>query len=119
MKLMPIVYVTDMDRSVAFYQGLLPEVSIISRSPYWTELNVSGTSLALHVAESLPAGELRVELALLATKSLEAVIEDLRLAGIEVARGVQDEAFGRSMVVEDPDGLRIQVNEHDGDVYPT
>ena len=31
---------------------------------------------------------------------------------LEVARGIADEAFGRSLVVRDPDGLEIQINEH-------
>jgi hypothetical protein len=28
-----------------------------------------------------------------------------------------DEAFGRSLVVTDPDGLEIQINEHDHELY--
>jgi hypothetical protein len=31
-------------------------------------------------------------------------------------RGIADEAFGRSVVVRDPDGTLIQVNEHDPDI---
>jgi hypothetical protein len=28
-------------------------------------------------------------------------------------RGIADETFGRSLIVRDPNGLQIQVNEHD------
>ena len=118
MRLMTIVYVTDMQRSRAFYEGLLPDATIISESPFWTELSVGGASLALHLTEAIPGDRLWVELALAATDTLEQVEEDLRLAGIEPARGIQDEAFGRSLVVRDPDGLPIQINEHEEDVYP-
>lgn len=112
MKLMPIVYVTDMERSTAFYQGLVPNGTLVSRSPYWTEFNVEGTSLALHYIEDLPKDGLWVELALVASEPLEAIVEQLRLAGVDLDREIQDETFGRSLVVRDPDGLPIQINEH-------
>jgi hypothetical protein len=32
---------------------------------------------------------------------------------ITPARGIADEAFGRSLVIKDPNGLAIQVNEHE------
>lgn len=54
----------------------------------------------------------RVELSLVATEPLEAVLERLGAAGIEPVRGISDEAFGRSVVLEDPDGTPVQVNEH-------
>jgi hypothetical protein len=31
----------------------------------------------------------------------------------DVARGIADEAFGRSIVLRDPNGLAIQVNAHE------
>ncbi len=40
-----------------------------------------------------------------------------RLAVAAVARGIADEAFGRSIVLQDPNGLQIQVNEHDRELY--
>ena len=33
-------------------------------------------------------------------------------------RGIADEAFGRSLIVADPNGLKIQVNEHDRTLTP-
>jgi catechol 2,3-dioxygenase-like lactoylglutathione lyase family enzyme len=108
---MPIVYVRNMDESVAFYEQLGFEVDIRSRSRSWTELKGRGrTLLALHSAEGEGAG--RVELSMVAEEPLE------RLAkSAPVARGIADEAFGRSIVLEDPSGLRIQVNEHDRELY--
>jgi len=109
--LMPIVYVRDMDDSVAFYERLGLEVDIQSRSQNWTEMKVGeGAVLALHSAEGGKAG--RVELSMVADQPLEAVA-DL----VPVARGIADEAFGRSVVLEDPNGLQIQVNEHDRELY--
>jgi catechol 2,3-dioxygenase-like lactoylglutathione lyase family enzyme len=101
--LMPIVYVQDMDASLTFYEGLGFERK--SRSEMWSELRAGdGAVLALHKAE---AGR-RVELALVAEESLEQVT-----GRITPTRGIADETFGRSLVIRDPNGLTIQVNEHD------
>ena len=47
MKLIPLVYVTDMERAIGFYTKLLPASSVVTSSPHWTELNVGGSTLAL------------------------------------------------------------------------
>jgi catechol 2,3-dioxygenase-like lactoylglutathione lyase family enzyme len=109
--LMPIVYVRDMDESVVFYERLGFEVDIQSRSQNWTELKAGdGAVLALHSAEESKAG--RIELSMVAEQPLE------RLAEVAAtARGIADEAFGRSIVLQDPNGLQIQVNEHDRELY--
>ena len=111
MILMPIVYVRDMDESIAFYEQLGFAVDIQSRSQGWTELKAGeGAILALHSAETGEAG--RIELSMVAEEPLE------RLAEVaSPARGIADEAFGRSIVLRDPNGLQIQVNEHDPGLY--
>jgi catechol-2,3-dioxygenase len=43
---------------------------------------------------------------------LEAVLLRLADHGIEPQQGIQDETFGRSIVLHDPDGTPVQVNEH-------
>ena len=102
---MPIVYVQDMDSSIAFYERL--GFTSTSRSEMWSELAAGdGAVLALHKSAAEHAG--RVELALVAEEPLERVADALA-----PYRGIADEAFGRSLVVQDPNGLKIQVNEHD------
>jgi catechol 2,3-dioxygenase-like lactoylglutathione lyase family enzyme len=109
MILMPIVYVTDMERSLAFYASLGFEVR--HRGTHWSELRAGdGAVLALHLGSG--SG---VELALTATETLEGVVDAHADA---VARPIADEAFGRSFVLRDPDGLLLQVNEHDGELHP-
>jgi catechol 2,3-dioxygenase-like lactoylglutathione lyase family enzyme len=102
--LMPIVYVRDMGASLAFYESLGFEVE--TSSPMWSRLRVGdGAALALHGEIDGNAGH--IELAMNA--------DDLEpLAGRDdVARGIADEAFGRSIVLRDPNGLAIQVNAHE------
>ena len=63
MILMPIVYVQDMDASLAFYERLGFEPK--SRSAMWSELRAGdGAVLALHAAPTEAVG--RVDLALVA-----------------------------------------------------
>ena len=109
MILMPIVYARDMDESAEFYSRLGFEIEF--RSPTWTQLKAGdGAILALHAAEAGLAGT--IELAMMAQEPLELIARDL-----SPARGIADEAFGRSLVLEDPNGLRIQINQHDHDLH--
>ena len=73
----------------------------------WSELRAGdGAVLALHGEIDGNAGH--VELSLGADSPLESLAER-----DDVARGIADEAFGRSLVLRDPNGLAIQVNQHD------
>ena len=83
MKLMPLVYVTDMDRAIRFYSSLLPASSIVTSSPYWTELSVGGASLALHLAESVDHEGDGMALSFDAAITLEQLVSLLGEAGIE------------------------------------
>jgi predicted enzyme related to lactoylglutathione lyase len=117
MKIMPIRYVGDMEASARFYAalGLVPGDS--SRSGNWIELGASGGLLGLHTArtshQDVPG---HVELAFETQEPLEALAERLTAAGFE-PEAIMDENFGRSLHVTDPDGIRVQVNEHDRELY--
>jgi catechol 2,3-dioxygenase-like lactoylglutathione lyase family enzyme len=102
--LMPIVYVKDMDASLAFYESLGFQVEM--RSPMWSRLRAGdGAALALHGEVDGNAGS--IELAMNADDLEPLADRD------DVARGIADEAFGRSIVLRDPNGLAIQVNAHE------
>ena len=55
-----IKYVADMDRAVAFHRdtlGLIPRFA----SPFWSEFDTGGTTLALHAAsDEHPAGSVQL-----------------------------------------------------------
>lgn len=116
---MPIVFVRDMAASMAFYQrlGFHPTRPVDDQ---WNELRAGDRAvLALHASdaappdgEGAPGGHGRLELAFVAPGRLEDVLAELRAAGATVVRGITDEPFGRSLVVTDPDGLPLQINEH-------
>lgn len=116
MILMPIVYVTDIDRSREFYGHLGFTAERGSRTGDWQELRGGGGVLALHRDEPRRADpQARVELCMLATEPLEDIAARLDRPGSPAT--IIDEAFGRSLRVTDPDGMAFQVNEHDHDLY--
>ena len=112
MKLTPLVYVSDMDRGIEFYTKLLPAATIVTSSPYWTELLVGEATLALHYAEHVDHAGDGMGLGLEAATSLEDIITRLESNGIEPSGEICAQPFGRSVTVQDPDGLVIQINEH-------
>ena len=110
MRLQPIVYTTDMDGSVAWYSSVLA-IDPVYASDMWTAIPVGDATLGIHRVEAMPDRS-RMELSLVATTPLEDVVARLEAAGVEVERGIQDETFGRSILLRDPAGNPVQVNEH-------
>ena len=110
MKLQPIVYTANTKAAVAWYGDVLG-IKPSYQSDMWTSFDVGDAALGIHHVDELPERG-RVEISLVTAEALEMV--ELRLAdhGIEPKRGISDEAFGRSLVLEDPDGTLVQVNEH-------
>ena len=117
MKMMPIVYVTNMEKSVAFYEALGLTTKTEDRSGMWFELTLGDAVLALHFADELPEQKgQRMQLTFVSTQKLENLFEQLEKQNVEL-EGIVDEAFGRSFKVYDPDGLMIQINEHEEALY--
>lgn len=110
MRLQPIVYTGSMERAVDWYRKVLDAQPSYS-SDVWSTFQVGDSDLALHRVEELPPAS-RVAISLIATEDLEEVARRLESSGIEIERGIQEETFGRSIVLRDPDGSMIQVNEH-------
>jgi len=110
MRLQPILYTTEMSAATRWYGTVLGNRPTYA-SDVWTSFDVGDGHLALHRTDSLPTDS-RVALSLVATESLEEIVARLAVAGITPERGIQDEAFGRSILLRDPDGSPVQVNEH-------
>ena len=51
-----IVFVSDMERSVAFYRDVIG-LTLRFESPGWTEFDTGGATLALHASEAQGSGE--------------------------------------------------------------
>ncbi len=109
MKLQPIVYVTDMTRSVDWYTQVLDATPTYS-SEVWTAIAVGDATLGIHLTENRPAAS-NAQLSLIAEGPLKNIVNRLTAAGVAIDGAICDEPFGRSLVVRDPDGSPVQINE--------
>jgi predicted enzyme related to lactoylglutathione lyase len=110
MRLQPIVYTEDMDTAAAWYGavlGVAPEY----RSEAWIAFTIGDATLGIHAVERLPDSS-RVAVSLIAPGALEGIIDRLAAAGIHPEGEIQEQPFGRSVLLRDPDGSPVQVNEH-------
>ncbi len=111
-----ILFVSDMDRSVALYRDVLGW-PLTFQSPERTELADGGTTLALHYA-SRPggAGDLqgwiagRCQLGFW-VEDVEAFHRDMVARGTPCIQPPREDAFGAKLAVyADPDGLPFSVS---------
>ena len=110
-----IVFVSDMQRSIAFYRDVLG-LPMRMESPFWTEFEMGQTSIALHLAspEKVPvqphstAGACQLGLR---SEDLDAYHARLVAAGVKVVSPPTKQDFGASLASYlDPDGLVFTVS---------
>jgi catechol 2,3-dioxygenase-like lactoylglutathione lyase family enzyme len=118
MKLMVMTYVSDMARSVAFYESLgLRRAAGGEIDPMWTELAIGGSTLALHGAkpDEIPDADGHLQLNInVAAGELDRLYALCDAEGHTIGAPIQEMGFGRFFQVKDPDGLPVQFNEHRG-----
>ena len=115
MQLMNVVYVTDMARSVAFYEALgLQREGGGEINPAWNQFAIGDATLALHIQMGdvrMAGNQLELNLNLPADGSLDRLFAACQNRGIDVGKGIIKEDFGRVFWIHDPDGLSVQFNE--------
>lgn len=110
-----IVFVSDMQRSVAFYRDVIG-LPLKFDSPEWSEFATDGATLALHRAEApaegegseLPAGRCRPGLSV---RDLDAFHERMVEHNVVCTQQPKDLFGSRLAQYLDPDGLAISVSE--------
>ncbi len=111
-----IVFVSDMKRSIVFYRDALG-LPLKFESPEWTEFANEGSTIALHLADSMnpaamgqsPAGSCHLGFQV---EDLDAVHAQLQAKGVRCIQPPKLQDFGaRLALYTDPDGLPISVSE--------
>jgi catechol 2,3-dioxygenase-like lactoylglutathione lyase family enzyme len=101
-----ICEVTDMDRAVAFYEGVLGG-KVGHKSPYWTDVELGGIRLGLHpdfkTLEAKGGWVLCFKV-----DDLNGFAARLRGAGAWTADGYHDTPSGTLLDFKDPDGNLLQ-----------
>lgn len=119
---MAIVYVRDVARALPFYQALGFQIALQERTGNWIQMRMGGSMLGLHEGPEPSRriksdGERGIELSLIVHELLEQLLARLEAAGFPTAHPIIDESFGRSVQLEAPEGLLIQANELEIDLY--
>jgi lactoylglutathione lyase len=111
-----IVFVSDMDRSVAFYRDVLG-LPLRFASPEWTEFATSGATLALHASPQpsandgsgvTPAGGCHPGLSVDDLDGLHQRLVDQGVRCIEAPRDLHGTRLARYL---DPDGMSISISQ--------
>jgi len=105
-----MVYVKDMDRSVAFYGDVLG-LPLQMKSPGWSQLTLpNGVPLGLHPmreASDHSAGWLPG----FSVDNIVAAKDHLEMAGVEITQDYHDIPGGVVLEFADPDGNRITISQ--------
>ncbi|UVI36949.1 VOC family protein [Brevibacterium spongiae] len=103
-----------MEATVAFYRALGLSPGDSSRPGNWVEMPAEAGMLGIHAAPAEDAGS--CEIAFETDESLEDVSARMLSAGFE-AGPVVDENYGQSLRLRDPDGVGVQINRYDRELY--
>ena len=99
------LYVSDMERSAAFYRDVLGIP--LEGDGDWQEASLDGVRLALHRTREgigeLSSGTIHVNLEV---PDVDAAAERLRASGVEAGEVMRDD-WGAALEVSDPDGYRL------------
>jgi catechol 2,3-dioxygenase-like lactoylglutathione lyase family enzyme len=119
MRVRPIHFVPDLAEALRFYETLGLEQQVRARSGHWIELRAAGGELGLHDGVIAADGEGRAgpALSFVADEPLEDVELRLRTAGFPPEGTIVDQEWGRSLFVPGPDGVVVQIDEQDRELY--
>jgi predicted enzyme related to lactoylglutathione lyase len=115
MQLMSIIYASNMGDALRFYHGI--GLRPTKQGNLWSELELGDAHLGIQAGDPFVRGE-KIQLVLISRKPLEEVIKQLSANGNIVQSKITDEAYGRSLLLHDPDGNPIMINEYDPELYP-
>lgn len=108
LELQPVVHVTDMAASVAFYQRLGGEIVHGAPADDWVLLQVGAVQINL-VAGEAAAGAVELNVAAAAPiEQLQRMLPGARIATHRI--------FGRHLLVRSPEGLLFRLNQREPDV---
>ncbi|HEY2949098.1 MAG TPA: VOC family protein [Micromonosporaceae bacterium] len=119
MRVRPVRFTENVAAMREFLQELGLRPNVESESGGWVDLVGDAPGMAaLHDAASNTSGYRAGETALSfeSDEPLEAVRDRLHAAGFADAH-IVDEAYGRTLFVTDPDGVRVAIDEEMTDLY--
>lgn len=114
-----LIYVSDAERSTAFYSGLF-DIEPTFTSPRYVAFEVApGVLFAIWTGGSentTPETPRTSEIGLMVpgpVSAIDAVYQEWTAKGVRVVEEPHDDVFGRTFVIADPDGNLIRVSPID------
>ncbi|WP_299293936.1 VOC family protein [Nitrosopumilus sp.] len=109
-----ILAVTDIDKSLEFYNGIIG-LPIKNQRRSWVDLGTSGALLSLHpasltaehVGSSIDNG---ITIGFL-VGDVQSAIDELKEKGVKIHRDIVEKDAGKNAVIVDPDGYLISLFE--------
>lgn len=103
------VPVDDMDRAVKFYRDVLG-LDLIDQQPQWSELDANGVKIGLNAREGTARhAEGGAVISFEPDADLDAEVQRLREAGVELTGDVSEHDWGRIAPFKDSEGNDLQL----------
>ena len=109
-KVLYMLWVTDMDRAVAFYSDVIG-LYVHTQSPSWSELTLGDSAVALHQGSN---DSFRMTGLSFEVDDIDEACREIASAGGSIVHAPHDGGIPglRLADVADPDGNRIQLGKH-------
>ena len=109
-KVLYMLWVTDMDRAVAFYRDVIG-LNVHAQSPNWSELTLGDSTVALHQGSN---DTFRMTGLSFEVDDVDDACREIMSAGGSIVHPPRDGGIPglRLADVTDPDGNRIQLGNH-------
>lgn len=109
------IYVTDMDRAVAFYTGSLGLGLVVRAGDHWASIDAGdGFQLGLHPAAPggpVPGSRGGITVGLAVDEPIDQVVATLQARGVVVQGPVGEEGMLKLAFFADPDGNQLYLAE--------
>ena len=105
-----ILTVTDMGKSVEFYNKILG-LPIKRGRDNWVDLGQTGALLSLHPASAELVTPNDMIMIGFVVGDVSSVIDELKLKNVKIHRDIQDKSPGKNAIILDPDGYMISLFE--------
>jgi predicted enzyme related to lactoylglutathione lyase len=106
-----ILLVSDMRRSIDFYQNTL-DLPIKNRSQDWVEFFKDGTTIALHPMKKKLEEQAKSKVGVLIgfmVHDMDKTCGKLKAKNVKFIKEPKNEAFGKHAIIADPDGYMISI----------